>query len=69
MDKGINLTTREYEICFLLCRGMDNYSIAKRLGISKFTVKEYLKVIFKKFNAANRTQLAYILGKENIIEL
>ena len=69
MNNNVNLTNREYQICFLLCKGLDNFSIAQKLGISKFTVKEYLKTLFKKFNVANRAQLAYVLGKENIIEL
>lgn len=61
------LTNREYQIAKLLCDGLTNAKISFKLDISKDTVKMHLKNMSQKYNAINRTNLAYILGKESII--
>lgn len=63
------LTKRELDVCKCLIQGQKNNEIAQSLYISKHTVKAYVSIIMANFNARNRTQLAYILGKENIIVL
>ncbi len=63
----VKITPREKEVAQLVILGYTNYEIAHSLGISTHMVKIYLNLLFDKFEAKNRTELAYILGKNNII--
>lgn len=68
MDMKINnLTKRELEVCKYLILGLDNEQIAEKLYISKHTVKSYVSSIIEVLDAKNRTEVAYILGKNNIM--
>ncbi len=68
MDMKINnLTKRELEVCKYLILGLDNEQIAEKLYISKHTVKSYVSSIIEVLEAKNRTEVAYILGKNNIM--
>lgn len=68
MDMKINnLTKRELEVCKYLILGLDNEQIAEKLYISKHTVKSYVSSIIEVLEAKNRTEFAYILGKNNIM--
>ena len=61
-------TDRELQILKLISQGKYNNEIAKILNISTHTVKAHLAHIFQlNENINNRTRLAYILGKENIV--
>lgn len=62
-----NLTKRELEVCKYLILGLDNEQIAEKLYISKHTVKSYVSSIIEVLEAKNRTEVAYILGKNNIM--
>jgi LuxR family transcriptional regulator, maltose regulon positive regulatory protein len=50
------LTPRELEILCLVADGFCNREIGERLFVSAITVKWYLKAIFGKLHAANRTE-------------
>ena len=52
------LSRREQEILFWLCRGESNVDIAVALDISPHTVKNHLQRIFRKIGVNNRTQAA-----------
>ncbi len=65
----MKLTDREMDVCKLLVKGMSNMEIAKELFLSKHTVKSYLSQIMASANVKNRAELAYLLGKENIIKM
>ena len=68
MDMKINnLTKRELEVCKYLILGLDNEQIAEKFYISKHTVKSYVSSIIEVLEAKNRTEVAYILGKNNIM--
>lgn len=68
MDMKINnLTKRELEVCKYLILGLDNEQIAEKLYISKHTVKSYVSSIIEVLEAKNRTEVVYILGKNNIM--
>ncbi|WP_159460181.1 LuxR C-terminal-related transcriptional regulator [Tistlia consotensis] len=54
---GPALTPREREVLDLILEGTPNKLIAYRLEISEPTVKLHLRGLFRKFSAANRTQL------------
>lgn len=65
----MKLTDREMDVCKLLVKGMSNIEIAEELYLSKHTIKSYISQIMASANVKNRAQLAYILGKENIIKM
>jgi DNA-binding CsgD family transcriptional regulator len=52
-----NLSVREREVCGLLLEGHSNDAIAGRLGISLYTTKDHVKVIFEKTGAGSRVGL------------
>lgn len=55
------LPARSREVAQLLCQGHPNKSIAARLGISVYTVKEHVQNLCKRFGALNRTDLVHRL--------
>ncbi len=65
----MNLSKRDMEICKYLAEGKKNIEIAKILYLSEHTIKAHVSEIIYTFGATNRTQLAYMLGKNNIINV
>jgi DNA-binding CsgD family transcriptional regulator len=61
----ITLTFRQEQIFNMVCKGMTNYQIAKRLGLSESTVKMHIGIVFKKYGVRDRSQLIFSL-KEKI---
>jgi DNA-binding NarL/FixJ family response regulator len=52
----LGLTAREHEVVELLCLGLSNASIARRLQLTEKTVKNHLNHIFAKLGVRNRTE-------------
>ena len=63
-----NLTNRETEILKLVTRGYSNGEIAQKLFISKHTVKMHISIILQKLKVRNRSEAAYLVGKQNLFE-
>jgi two-component system, NarL family, nitrate/nitrite response regulator NarL len=62
----IALTEREREIMRLVCQGLSNKEIGRRLKITDGTIKVHLHHIFQKLEISNRTVLATIaLGQDD----
>jgi len=51
------ISGREGEVITLVCQGLRNKEIARKLGVSEHTVKARLNQIFKKFHITGRSQL------------
>lgn len=49
------LTPRELQVCELIAAGRCDKHIARSLGISGYTVREYIRRIFAKLQISNRT--------------
>ena len=61
------MTSREREMAALVCTGIADKDIARRLGIEFSTVRTHLQRMFDKFGVHNRTQLQrrlYNAGKD-----
>jgi len=54
--KSYKLSSRQHEIALLSATGHTNEEIAKKLHISKYTVKDHLKCIFKIMNIHKRRE-------------
>ena len=64
-----NLTSREYQILFLLSEFKENDEIAKELFISVSTVKAHIASILKKLNVYSRTEAVLIGIKCGLISI
>ena len=61
----IHLTTRQREVLLLLCAGLPNKIIGRRLGLSDATVKCHVASILRSLNVATRLEavaVAFQLG-------
>jgi DNA-binding CsgD family transcriptional regulator len=66
---GIELTPRELEIARLVAKGLNNVEIALCLDISRNTVKEALKRIFRKAEVDSRSELVARLAEASLLKL
>jgi DNA-binding NarL/FixJ family response regulator len=60
------LTEREIQIVRLVCEGLSNKEIARRMGISEGTIKFRLHVIYRKLAINNRTSLATLALRSEV---
>lgn len=61
----IVLTPRQQEVLLLLCEGLPNKWISRRLGVSDATVKTHVASVLRSLNASTRLEaviLAFRLG-------
>ena len=58
---SIHLTPRESEIVRYVMLGESNKQIARRLGISNYTVRDHVSNLLKKSGVTSRTRLALVL--------
>ncbi|NOJ92064.1 helix-turn-helix transcriptional regulator [Corallococcus coralloides] len=62
---GARLAPRERQTLELLLQGLGDKQIAARLGISRFTVNQYTKTLYRRFGVQSRTALlARVLGRQ-----
>jgi len=57
------LTSREADVARLICDGLSDKEVAKRLELSHHTVKDHLKKIYAKFRVHARSQLVSLMYK------
>jgi len=55
--RGLGLTLREADVLFWIAEGKQNREIARTLGLSLFTVQEYVGNILRKLRVPNRHAL------------
>ena len=55
------LTSRQRQIVGLVCEGLSNAQIAKRLFVTESTIKQHLRTAYKLLNVRNRVQAARLL--------
>ncbi len=60
MSNVDKLTTRQKEILQLVAQGQHNKGIAKKLGISAYTVAQHLKVIYAVLAVSTRVDAARV---------
>jgi len=63
---GIHLTPRESEIVRYVMLGESNKQIARRLGISNYTVRDHVSNLLKKSGVTSRTRLALVLPSPTV---
>ena len=55
--KIASLTDRECEVISLLCQGLSNKEVARRLSITETTVGHHLRAVFRKLGVTSRLEL------------
>jgi DNA-binding NarL/FixJ family response regulator len=63
------LTPRERELLQLLAEGLDDATMAQRLGISPKTVRNYMVHILDKFNVDSRLQALVLAARHGLVSL
>ena len=63
------LTARELEILAMLAEGVSNRTVARRLGISSYTVKFHVASILAKLGAGSRTEAVTVALRRGLIAL
>lgn len=58
---NVHLTPRESEIVRYVMLGESNKQIARRLGISNYTVRDHVSNLLKKSGVSSRSRLALVL--------
>ena len=56
------LTDRQQQVATLVCDGLSNKMIARKLGVSEGTVKAHLHAIYEKLDVLCRTELMIALA-------
>lgn len=62
------LTDRETEVLGLICKGLSNQEIAKKLFLSKRTIDKHRENILSKTNCHNTASLIMYANKNNLIQ-
>lgn len=57
------LTPREREVALMIADGRSNREAASALGLSEGTIKTYVRTIFEKLGADNRTAVALLIAR------
>jgi CRP-like cAMP-binding protein len=57
------LTQREADVARLICEGLSDKEIAKKLNLSPHTIKDHLKKVYSKFRVHARAQLVSLMYK------
>jgi len=56
------LTNRQQQVATLVCDGLSNRLIARKLGLTEGTIKIHLVAIYKKLDVSSRTELMIALA-------
>jgi DNA-binding NarL/FixJ family response regulator len=56
------LTARQHEIAHLVADGLSNKQIARKVGISHYTVKNHVHAVLRKFDVTRRAALGRAMG-------
>jgi len=65
--RAIHLTPRELEVLALLCEGLPNKLISRRLGISSATVKCHISRILSELGVSSRLQAVVAAARYGLL--
>ncbi|MEM9786165.1 MAG: LuxR C-terminal-related transcriptional regulator [Pseudomonadota bacterium] len=67
MRKTVHLTSRECDVMRWLIRGKTSWEIGQILNLTEGTINQYLRVIMKKLDAANRVECAVKALEQDVL--
>ncbi|WP_029060011.1 LuxR C-terminal-related transcriptional regulator [Stappia stellulata] len=62
-EPEMRLPPRQAEVAALIRQGFSNKAVARELGLSEHTVKEYVAILCRRFSVRNRTQLGALIAQ------
>ena len=65
---NVHLTQRQREVLLLLCEGLPNKLIGRRLAISDNTVKSHVASVLRSLNAATRLEAVTVAFKLGLVQ-
>ena len=65
---GAGLSDREVEVTRLLCRGLSDGEIARRLGVSTHTARDHVKAVRRKLGVRSRAEVAALVFAEHYFD-
>ncbi|MCF8228207.1 MAG: response regulator transcription factor [Bacteroidales bacterium] len=69
VQNDFNLSEREYEVLYHICKGFNNQEIADKLCISKRTVDKHRSNLLSKTDSKNTASLVMFAIKNKIVEI
>jgi DNA-binding CsgD family transcriptional regulator len=64
---GARLTPRQLEVLTLLCEGLPNKLICRRLNISAGTVKAHISSVLRELGVASRVQAVIVARRRGLV--
>ncbi len=64
----VDLTERELELLALLARGLSNFELAERVGLTEATVKSHLSSMFGKLGLKSRIQAVVLAYESGLVQ-
>jgi len=61
------LTPRQCEVLDLLCEGLSNKVIARRMGLSEFTVRGHVQAVFALLQVSSRSQATFAARRSGLV--
>ncbi len=61
--KGMPLSLKQKEVCFLLTRGLKNKEIAVMLSIAQTTLKDHARALYRKLGVTNKEELLRLVKR------
>jgi DNA-binding CsgD family transcriptional regulator len=69
LPPNTRLSERQRDVLYLICKGLRNSEVAKRLGIGERTAKGYVTQLLLIFGATNRTELVGMIAQTGIDDI
>lgn len=66
-DKAIRLSPRQFEVLELLCLGLPNKLIGRRLNLSENTVRGHVQAILVALQVSSRSEAAFVARRQGLI--
>lgn len=66
-DEEARLTPRQCEVLDLLCQGLSNKVIARRLDLSEFTVRGHVQSVLRHLKVTSRSEAAFAARQRGLV--
>jgi DNA-binding CsgD family transcriptional regulator len=68
MEDEVSLTDRETEVLQRVAKGYTLPEIAQQFGLSRHTIADYIKQIYRKLNVSSRAEAALEAARRGLVE-
>ncbi|MCF8149105.1 MAG: response regulator transcription factor [Burkholderiaceae bacterium] len=65
--EDVELTSRETEVLRLVAKGLTHGEIATLLGLSRHTIIDYIKSLYRKLNVSSRAEAAVVATRRGLV--